>query len=115
MLSSTSASLVYVERQHLDTLSAKSYSGSAISARQVTNPAVDRMGTGSQSFGHVPTETTGRSSNENRFASCFHSCLFLYFRRMLRFRFRLACLQRARHLKGVTTERALANTFSEMV
>jgi hypothetical protein len=30
------------------------------------------MGIGGQSFGHVPTETTGRSSNEHRFASCFH-------------------------------------------
>jgi hypothetical protein len=62
----------YVERQHLDTLSAKSYGGSAISASQVTNPAVDLMDIGGQSFGHVATETTGRSSDEDRFASFFH-------------------------------------------
>jgi len=30
------------------------------------------MGIGGQSFGHVATETTRRSSNENRFANFFH-------------------------------------------
>jgi hypothetical protein len=31
------------------------------------------MAIGGQSFGHVAAETTGRSSNENRFASFFHN------------------------------------------
>jgi hypothetical protein len=62
----------YVERQHLDALSAKSFGGSAISASQVTNPAEDLMGIGGQSFRHVATETTGRSSYEDRLASFFH-------------------------------------------
>jgi hypothetical protein len=31
------------------------------------------MGIGGQSFGHVATETTGRSSNDDRFASFCHN------------------------------------------